>query len=490
MRFFRIIKIAIIYRLDKLLPNTIAMKIIRLFLLIVPYSYSKKGKLPRGERVTQALEQMGVIFVKFGQTLSTRVDLLPKDIGLELKKLQDNCTPFSNAAAVRIIEKSLNNKISEIFDNFSEQPLASASIAQVYTANLKNGDEVIIKVVRPNIDKKIAKDLKMLKRIAAILNLHKQLKRARPKQVIKEFEDIITLELNMKFEASNAEQLRANFKGNNLLYVPRVYWDFTTQNILVMERIYGTPIGEIETLKQKNINFKKLAENGVKVFFTQVFKHNFFHADMHPGNIFVGDDGTYKGVDFGIMGRLSKEDMLINANLFSGFFHQDYQKIAKTFINAGWVNKNSNIISLENSIRTICAPMFAKPLGDISFGEVLMNLFAEARKFDAYIQPQFLLFDKTLLNIEGLGRQLYPKLNLWETAKPLLDEIMQKQYNIKDKIKKLPKTMIQTLNNLQNLQRIQEQQTAEIINQLQKTNQQQNKILISIAIILLLSIIL
>lgn len=500
MRILKIIKILIVYRIDKLIPNIWWLYPIKFILIFIPFAYNKKGRLPRGEKITNTLEELGVIFIKFGQALSTRKDLLPDDIGRELARLQDNCKPFDNNAAVQVIEKSLGKSIATVFDDFAIKPIASASIASVYTAKLKNGTEIVIKVVRPNIEAQIQDDLKILHKLAKIANFHPELKRLRPSQLIAEFEEIITLEPDMMNEATNAQTLKNNFKDSKLLYVPEVYFDLSSKNILVMERIYGTPIGDIQALKDKGLCLKTLAENGTKIFFTQVFEHNFFHADMHPGNIFVGDDGTYIGVDFGIMGRLSKRDMRINADLFSGFFHRDYEKIANTFIKAGWVNQNSNSIQLESAMRTICEPMFNKPLGEISFGEVLMNLFAQARKFDAYIQPQFLLFDKTLLNIEGLGRQLYGDLDLWETAKPLLDEIMAKKVNVFDKLKdikneipefidnldKLPNMGIEALNNLQNININNNNQTDKIIQQLQKNQKQQVFLIIGLMIAVLL----
>jgi ubiquinone biosynthesis protein len=489
MRIFQILKVVITYRLDKLMPSVWWLYPIKFILFFSPTSYGKKAKLERGEKITYALEELGVIFIKFGQALSTRKDLLPDDISSKLSRLQDNCKPFDNDDAIKIIEKSIGKKIIEVFDDFSNNPIASASIAQVYTAKLKNGNEVVIKVVRPDIEIQITRDLKILKKLAKIVDLHKHLKRLRPTQIIEEFELVITTEPNMSAEAVNAKMLRDNFKGSDLLYVPKVYFDYSSKNILVMERIYGTPVGDIQTLKDKGLDLKVLAENGTRIFFTQVFKHNFFHADMHPGNIFVGDNGLYKGVDFGIMGRLTDSDMQINAALFSGFFHRDYAKIAKTFIEAGWVGEGSNEIALESAMRTICEPMFNKPLGEISFGEVLMNLFAEARKFDAYIQPQFLMFDKTLLAVEGLGRQLYPNLDLWEVAKPLLDEIMAEKVSPKKTFKELKNQLpnftnlgFGALNNLKNIDKINNNQTNKIINQLQK-NQTKQSFLIAILVV-------
>lgn len=441
MRLLQIIKVFVVYRLDTLMPNIWWLYPLKFILFFSPTSYGKKANLPRGEKITNAIEELGVIFIKFGQALSTRKDLLPDDISKELTRLQDNCKPFANEKALQIIKTSLKQDTSEVFDDISANPIASASIAQVYTATLKNSDEVVIKVVRPDIENQIAKDIKILKKLAKIVDLHPLLKRLRPTQIIDEFEMVIVNEPDMNAEAINAKILRENFKDSNLLYVPKVYFELSSKNILVMERIYGTPVADINTLKEKNLDLKQLGENGAKIFFTQVFKHNFFHADMHPGNIFVGDDGMYKGVDFGIMGRLSDEDLLVNANLFSGFFHRDYKKIAQTFIDAEWVPETTSEIALENAMQKICEPMFNKPLGEISFGEVLMNLFAEARRFDAYIQPQFLMFDKTLLAVEGLGRQLYSQLDLWDTVKPLLDEIMAEKFSVKNNLKTIKKEL-------------------------------------------------
>ena len=493
MRFLAILRVLIIYRLDKLLPSIWWLYPIKFILIFLPWSYNAKGKLPRAKKIVGILEDLGVIFIKFGQVLSTRRDLLPKDIGDELAKLQDNCKPFADKLAIQTIEKSLAKKIPEVFDDFSKKPLASASIAQVYTAKLKNGDEIVIKVVRPNIDKEIARDLKLIYKFAKIANFHPILKRLRPVQVVKEFEFIITAEPNMNAEAANAALLRDNFKDSDLLYVPKIYFDLSSRDILVMERIYGTPIGDIDTLKAKNIDFKKLAEDGVKIFFTQVFKHNFFHADMHPGNIFVTDNSTYNGVDFGIMGSLTDEDRLITANLFRCFFNKDYKGIANIFITSGWIDKKTNSIAFETAVRTICSPMFAKSLGDISFGEVLLNLFNEARKFDAYIQPQLLLLDKTLLSVEGLGRQLYPQLDLWATAKPLLEEIIKEELSFKNKIKSFKNNFPQILQNLEKIPKLlnenieSKNKNQQIIDKLYKNQNIQGLLIISLIIALWLS---
>jgi ubiquinone biosynthesis protein len=500
MRFFAILKVIISYRLDKLIKLPWWLLPIKLLILLTPYAYGKKTKLSRGEKIANALEDLGVIFIKFGQVLSTRRDLLPDDIGLELAKLQENCRPFSNEEAITIIEQELGDYVHNIFDDFSQNPIAAASIAQVYTAKLKTthnaGTDVVVKVVRPGIEQQIKRDLKLLYKLAKIANLHAMLKRLRPVQVIQEFELIISNEPNMLYESANAMLLRKNFSGNDLLYVPQVFSDVSSKKVLVMERIYGTPISNINTLKEQGICLKTLAENGVKIFFTQVFKHNFFHADMHPGNILVAENGQYNGVDFGIMGSLSYEDRIITAKLFQAFFNEDYQKIAAIFIDSGWIKEDTNKVALENAFRMICAPMFAKDLGEISFGEVLMNLFNEARKFDAYIQPQLLLLDKTLLSIEGLGRQLYPQLDLWQTAKPLLDEIVASEFSFKNKLQKATENMpemLQTLSNIPtNINQIvannakQQQLNLALIHKLKTTQIVQNILLVVLIFMVLL----
>ena len=391
----------------------------------MPWTWLNR-KTPRGTRIRLALEDLGPIFVKFGQILSTRRDLLPDDIAIELSKLQDQVTPFANQVAYDIIEKSLGHPLNEIFSSFSDSPFASASIAQVHAATLHTGEEVIVKVLRPNIKPIIQRDISLLYIIAnKIERFWPAGKNLRPKEVVAEFEKALLNELDLMREAANASQLRRNFLNSEKLYVPEVYWDHCRRDIMVMERIHGTPIGNIDVLIEKNINLKQLSERGVEIFFTQVFRHSFFHADMHPGNIFVADDGQYIAVDFGIMGTLNDTDQRYLAENFLAFFNRDYRRVAELHVSSGWVDKDTRIDEFETAIRAVCEPIFDKPLKDISFGQLLLNLFQTARRFNMEVQPQLILLQKTLLNIEGLGRQLYPDLDLWKTAKPFLEQWMK-----------------------------------------------------------------
>jgi len=383
-------------------------------------------KTPRGIRIRLALEDLGPIFVKFGQILSTRRDLLPDDIAVELAKLQDQVAPFDNKTAATIIETSLGHPLNEIFSDFSAAPFASASIAQVHAATLHNGKDVVVKVLRPNIKPVIQRDISILYVIADKIERYWPAgKNLRPRAVVAEFEKSLLDELDLMREAANASQLRRNFKDSEKLYIPEVYWDHCRKNIMVMERIHGTPIGNIDALIEKNINLQQLSERGVEIFFTQVFRHSFFHADMHPGNIFVADNGQYIAVDFGIMGTLNDTDQRYLAENFLAFFNRDYRRVAELHVSSGWVDKDTRIDEFETAIRAVCEPIFDKPLKDISFGQLLLNLFQTARRFNMEVQPQLILLQKTLLNIEGLGRQLYPELDLWKTAKPFLEQWMK-----------------------------------------------------------------
>lgn len=411
--------------LDDLILATHLFRPFRFLRLIMPWTWVARST-PRGVRIRLALEDLGPIFVKFGQILSTRRDLLPDDLAIELAKLQDQVTPFDNKTAYDIIEKSLGHPLDEIFSNFDESPFASASIAQVHAATLHTGEEVIVKVLRPNIKPVIQRDISLLYVIAdKIERFWPAGKNLRPTAVVAEFEKTLLDELDLMREAANASQLRRNFLNSEKLYVPEVYWDHCRRNIMVMERIHGTPIGNIDALIEKNINLQQLSERGVEIFFSQVFRHSFFHADMHPGNIFVADNGQYIAVDFGIMGTLNDTDQRYLAENFLAFFNRDYRRVAELHVSSGWVDKNTRIDEFETAIRAVCEPIFDKPLKDISFGQLLINLFQTARRFNMEVQPQLILLQKTLLNIEGLGRQLYPDLDLWKTAKPFLEQWMK-----------------------------------------------------------------
>ena len=411
--------------LDELIFATHLLRPLRFLYIFAPWTWFRRIEATRGERIRRSLEDLGPIFVKFGQILSTRRDLLPDDIADELAQLQDNVPPFPGAEARRIIEKALGENTDVLFTEFDESPLASASIAQVHTATLPNGKRVIIKVLRPGIKKIICRDLSLLHALARLAERYwADGRRLRAREVVSDYEHTILDELDLMREAANASQLRRNFSGSNQLYVPEIYWPMARRNVMVMERIHGTVISDIAALRDKGIDLKQLSERGVEIFFTQVFKHNFFHADMHPGNIFVEDGGRYIAVDFGIMGTLSPDDQRYLAENFLAFFNRDYNRVAKLHIESGWIPRTTRVDEFEAAIRSVCEPIFERPLKEISFGNLLLRLFQTARRFDMPIQPQLVLLQKTLLNIEGLGRQLYPDLDLWTTAKPFLERWM------------------------------------------------------------------
>ncbi|QTS83606.1 ubiquinone biosynthesis regulatory protein kinase UbiB [Coxiella endosymbiont of Amblyomma nuttalli] len=404
---------------------------LRMLSYLNPWSFGQKGKT-RGGSLRTVLEKLGPIFVKFGQLLSTRRDLLPDDIAEELEKLQDQVPPFPGKIAKAMIEKAYGKSILTCFASFDETPLASASIAQVHTGTLHNGNEVIIKVLRPHIFKTIQRDIALMYLGAKLARkFWKYGKRLKPVEVVAEFEQTIYYELDLMREAANAAQLRRNFTDSKKMYVPKIYWNYARSNVMVMERIHGIRISNIAELKAANTNFKRLAESGVEIFFTQVLRDSFFHADMHPGNLFVDvsdpENPKYLGVDFGIMGSLSPQDQHYIAENLEAFFRRDYRQIAILHVESGWIAPNSRVDQFEAAIRTVCEPIFEKPLKDISFGRLLMRLFQTADQFNMEIQPQLLLLQKTLISVEGLGRHLYPDLNLWQTAKPFIEDWMRKQ---------------------------------------------------------------
>jgi len=414
--------------LDDLVFRTHLFRPVSFMRFLLPWHWFRRDTRSRGERIRCSLEELGPIFVKFGQILSTRRDLLPDDIADELAQLQDNVPPFPDSEARAIIEKSLGKPVGELFARFDQSPLASASIAQVHTAQLHDGREVIVKVVRPNIKSTIRRDLALLYTLAELAErFWADGRRLHPCEVVAEYDKTIMDELDLTREAASASQLRRNFAGSEKLYVPEVHWPLTRRDVMVMERISGTPIGDIDALRAQGIDFKRLAENGVEIFFTQVFRDNFFHADMHPGNIFVEPSGRYVAVDFGIMGTLNEADQHYLAGNFLAFFQRDYRRVAELHVESGWVPEDTRIEEFEAAIRTVCEPIFERPLKDISFGHLLLRLFQVARRFSMEVQPQLVLLQKTLLNIEGLGRQLYPDLDLWETAKPFLERWMSEQ---------------------------------------------------------------
>ena len=429
-RMLAIQRVLVKYSLDDIIKETHLLRPLRFLFYLAPRR--RDSSAPVGERIRLALEELGPIFVKFGQALSTRRDLLPPDIADELAKLQDAVPPFPAEVAIGIINEAYGEPVEEVFERFDTEPLAAASIAQVHTAKLKAGTEVIVKVLRPGVLEQIERDLDVLRMIAGLADRYwEHGKRLKPLEIVDEYEHTILDELDLMREAANSAQLKRNFQGSDMLYVPEIYWDFCRPEVLVQERIFGTPISDMDTLREAGTNIQVLAENGVEIFFTQVFRHNFFHADMHPGNIFVlhndPERPKYAAVDFGIVGTLSPEDQRYLAENFLAFFDRNYHRIAKLHLDSGWVPPGTRVDQLEAAVRTVCEPIFNKPLSEISFAQVLMRLFRVAQRFNVEIQPQLILLHKTLFNIEGLGRQLYPQLDLWKTAHPVLKRWMDEQ---------------------------------------------------------------
>ena len=432
-RFYLIQKVFLEYGIDELLPARLQPLPARLLRKSLFWLRNQHNDKSDAERVKLALQSLGPVFIKFGQMLSTRRDLLPQEFAEQLALLQDQVPAFDSQLAQQQIEAALGKPIEHYFDDFDAQPLASASIAQVHTARLKtSGAEVVIKIIRPDIEPIIRADTQLMKRFAHLLvKLVPEAIRLRPVEVVIDYEKTILDELNLEREGANATQLRRNFLDSKELYVPEIYADFTHPNMLVMERIYGIPVSDVAALKAQGTNMKLLAERGVETFFTQVFRDSFFHADMHPGNVFVSyetpEDPKWIGIDCGIVGTLNREDKRYLAENLLAFFHRDYRKVAELHVDSGWVPAHVDVNDFEFAIRTVCEPIFEKPLSEISFGHVLVNLFATARKFDMTVQPQLVLLQKTLLYIEGLGRQLYPQLDLWDTAKPFLERWIKEQ---------------------------------------------------------------
>ncbi|MGA1206723.1 MAG: ubiquinone biosynthesis regulatory protein kinase UbiB [Gammaproteobacteria bacterium] len=421
-RLIRILKVLFSERIDAFLPSPKSGPL-RVIAWCIPRVKTTRS---RGERLRDALQTLGPVFVKFGQMLSTRRDLLPPDIAMALAELQDRVKPFSGEVAQSIIERDLQAPISDIFKTFEVTPMASASVAQVHAATLNDGQAVVVKVIRPGIEKVIEEDLKLMMTIARFVERNfEDGKRLKLVQVVSDYRMTILDELDLQREAANTALIRRNFEHSSICYVPQIYWDFTRRNVMVEERVYGVPISQIEVLKAHNVNMEKLAERGVEIFFTQVFDHSFFHADMHPGNVFVDisdpENPVYKAIDFGIVGTLDPESQSYLAQNLIAFFDRDYRAVAELHVESGWVPADTRIGDFESAIRTVCEPIFQKPLGEISFGVLLVRLFETARRFHMEVQPQLVLLQKTLLNIEGLGRELYPELDLWKTGKPFLD---------------------------------------------------------------------
>lgn len=407
-----------------------------------PWNWFRKITMSRGEALRRSLEELGPIFIKFGQALSTRPDILPEDIAKELSKLQDKVPPFASEKAMAILEQTYGKSPYELFAEFDPLALASASMAQVHTATLKTGEQVVVKILRPNMKRVIEQDLNIMHTLAKFAERYwPESRRLKPKEIVKEFEHTLLDELDLLREAANAAQLRRNFQNSPLLYIPEIYWDYCREQVLVMERIHGIPVSDIARLKEHGIELKTLAERGVEIFFTQVFRDCFFHADMHPGNIFVSPQHPkspqYICIDFGIIGTLNDNDKRYLADNLLAFFNRDYRRVAQLHVESGWVANNTRIEDFESAIRTVCEPIFEKPLREISFAQVVIKLFQVARRFHMEVQPQLILLQKTLMAIEGLGRQLYPDLDLWATAKPFLEKWVREQIG--------PKTLLNQL---------------------------------------------
>lgn len=510
-RLWRIMFVFTRYRLDALVPLEQLPLKLRILLWLAPWRLNPVGKLSRGARLRLALESLGPIFIKFGQILSTRPDLIPADIIAELVKLQDKVPPFPSEKAVALIESQLGASVDELFAEFSREPMASASIAQVHAARLfpendsDAGKEVVVKIVRPGIEHTIEQDLRLLEFMAQLMVKYSaDGRRLRPLEVVEDYRHTIFGELNLQIEASNTTQLRRNFTDSELLYMPEVYWEFTRSKVMVSERIYGIPVANIEELRAQNTNMKMLAERGVDIFFTQVFRDSFFHADMHPGNIFVSrehpDQPQYIAIDCGIVGSLTEEDLHYLAMNLMAFFNQDYYQVAQLHVDSGWVPASTKVHELASAIRSVCEPIFEKPLSEISFGQVLIQLFSTARRFNMEVQPQLVLLQKTLLNVEGLGRQLYPDLDLWTTGKPYLERWIRERFGPKaafrelkrqlptwiEKAPQIPTLMhgaLTRLNHLDDSQQLMRKEMEEIRKAMEKQRRQRKNFTIGLTLI-------
>ena len=436
LRAWRIGRVVLHYRLDDLLDDTPAQRWLRLGKPFVPRAPAQVAALPRGARLRLALQELGPIFVKFGQILSTRRDLVPADIAEELTLLQDQVAPFDGDAARQIVEQALGRPVAEAFARFDTTPLASASIAQVHGARLRNGREVVVKVLRPGIEKQIATDIALLRSLAALVDrTHPNADRIRPQLVVDEIQATLAAELDLQREGANASVMRRLWADSPDLYVPEVVWSHSAERALTMERVTGIPSDDIAALDAAGINRGKLAEKGVRVFYTQVFRDNFFHADAHAGNIWVDSDPAHRAnprfiaLDFGIMGQLSSEDQYYLAENFMAIFNRDYRRIAELHVQAGWMPAHIRIDELEAAARSVCEPYFTRPLSEISLAEVLVKLFRVAQRYELTLQPQLILLQKTLLNIEGVGRQLDPEIDIWAVARPVLERILAERYS-------------------------------------------------------------
>jgi ubiquinone biosynthesis protein len=506
-RLSKITRIALRYRLDTFIDTEQMPAGISTLFAIMPWQLLAKPEKSRGERLRLSLEALGPIFVKFGQMLSTRRDLLSDDIIDELAKLQDQVAPFPSDQAINIIESALGQSVNKLFSNFSQEPMASASVAQVHAATLHSGEDVVVKVIRPGIEKTIRQDIKLLLTIARLIEKYSPNgRRLRPVEVVDDYQHTILDELDLQREGANTSQLRRNFKGSELLYIPEVHWDFTNPKVLTIERIYGIPVTDVEALKAQGTNLQLLAERGVEIFFTQVLRDSFFHADMHPGNIFVSrehpHDPQYIGIDCAIIGSLSDSDQYYIARNLLAIFQRDYRLVAELHVECGWLPPETKINEFEAAIRSACEPIFEKPIAEISFGQLLLYLFQTARRFDMEVQPSLVLLQKTLLHIEGLGRELYPQLNLWDTAQPFLEQWLKDRYapsgiykkvskhlpNWLEQLPKLPDIFIESLQQSKQFQTTSEGQRREIEKLEQQLRSQRSQVsYFSIALILLLA---
>jgi len=440
-RIIQIIYLFLKYDVDKMLVDSDIVSSKKYF-YILPWNWFRRKPVKNiPEKIRSMFEELGPVFVKLGQVISTRKDLLAEPIAKELSKLQDHVKPFPAEVSKSIVESELKSKITDIFQSFTTEPLASASIAQVHEAKLKDGSDIIVKVVRPGIKKEIEKDLLLMKRIAKYLtSLSDEFRRMHLIEIVNDYEILVYDETDLIKEAANAKKIKKNFLNSKLIYIPEIYSEYLTKNILVMERTFATPINNKDELKEQGINFKQLAENAIEIFFIQVFEHNFFHADMHPGNIFIqknGDNVQFVLVDFGIMGSLSKFDKKYLAENFVAFFNKDYEKVARLHVECEWVPRNTNILLLEKAIRDNCESMLDKQIKDVSLSDIIIGLFDTARRFKLEVQPQLVLMQKALLYTEGIGREFYSELDLWKTSKPILEKWMKKQKGISAVMRKL-----------------------------------------------------
>ena len=510
-RLFKILNTLLKARLDKELETFTKPKIISFLLFISPWRlYSSKKE--SGERLRLALEDLGPIFIKFGQLLSTRPDIVPGEIAKSLKALQDDLPHFSDKEAISIIEKELGSNISSNFEDFNPSPLAAASIAQVYSAKLRaNQKKVVIKVVRPGIKKTIQRDISLMKRIASFSERRfEDAKRLQLSKLVAEYEAVILSELDMRLEASNIKQTGRNFEDNNLLYVPEVYLDYCSENLLVMEMIEGIPVDRIETLNDLGVDLKLVAERGVEIFLKQVFIDNFFHADMHPGNIFIDaknpSDPAYVAVDYAIVGSLSEEEQYQIGRMLVAVIGRDFREVANILIESKWVNPETRINDLENTIRAACEPIFDQPMEKINFGEMLLFIFDSARRFDLRMQPSLMLLQKTLVNIEGLGKQLYPALDFWSIANPFLKNWISERYNPKkladwakrnslswlEKARKFPdiaETAIEQVSKMEEYQNANEERHKQLMNKIYEQGKLNRVLLLGFIILILFLII-